>query len=60
MKRAGGNLFILCLLLVAIAASFIWLQLDLSALLTADGRRQMHDYAAAFFPPDLFEFTIFG
>lgn len=52
MKRASGNLLTLCLLVAAIASSFIWLQLDLSALLTADGRSQMYDYAAAFFPPD--------
>ena len=52
MKRASGNLLTLGLLVAAIASSFIWLQLDLSALLTADGRSQMYDYAAAFFPPD--------
>jgi len=52
MRRTLGNLLTLGLLLAAVLASFIWLQLDLSALLTADGRSQMHSYAAAFFPPN--------
>lgn len=52
MKRTLTNLLTLTLLCVAVAAAFIWLQLDFSALITADGREQMARYVAAFFPPN--------
>jgi phosphonate transport system permease protein len=52
MKRSMINLSSLALLLAAVAASFLYLQLDLASLLTEDSRAQMLDYAAAFFPPD--------
>lgn len=52
MKRILANLVTLTLLCGAVAASFIWLQLDFSALVTADGREQMARYVAAFFPPN--------
>ncbi|WP_417791344.1 phosphonate ABC transporter, permease protein PhnE [Stutzerimonas xanthomarina] len=41
------------LLLVAVIASFIYLQLEASALLSREGAAQMAEYAVAFFGPDL-------
>src|SRR5690606_33579415 len=41
------------LLLVAVIASFIYLQLEASALLSREGAAQMAEYAVAFFSPDL-------
>ena len=52
MKRTLLNALTLTLLCAAVAASFIWLQLDFSSLVTADGREQMARYVAAFFPPN--------
>lgn len=47
-----GNLFLLATLLIAIAASFLFLQIDISGLFAAESLRQMGDYAAEFLPPD--------
>ncbi|WP_407291864.1 phosphonate ABC transporter, permease protein PhnE [Stutzerimonas zhaodongensis] len=41
------------LLALAVVASFAYLQLEASALLSREGAAQMADYAAAFFSPDL-------
>ncbi len=41
------------LLLVAVIASFTYLQLEARALLSREGAAQMAEYAAAFFSPDL-------
>jgi phosphonate transport system permease protein len=41
------------LLIMAVVASFTYLQLDTSALMSRDGAVQMGEYAAAFLSPDL-------
>jgi phosphonate transport system permease protein len=52
MQRALNYLLVL-LILGAVVASFIGMQLDLSGLTTESGRRQMWAFAGDFFPPDL-------
>jgi phosphonate transport system permease protein len=51
--RRPGNALLLLALLAAVAASFIWLEIDLGALFGADSLRQMGDYAGGFLSPDL-------
>lgn len=48
-----GNLLLLLALLVAVLASFIWLGIDLGALVSGDSLQQMGSYAARFLTPDL-------
>jgi phosphonate transport system permease protein len=48
-----GNALLLMALLVAIAAAFRFLQLDLSELFAADALQQMGNFAADFLRPDL-------
>lgn len=52
MNRAG-NLLLLTVILIAVAASFYFLALDLSSLYSRVGLQQMGKYAAQFMHPDL-------
>ncbi|SDK86664.1 phosphonate transport system permease protein [Pseudomonas delhiensis] len=49
LRSLGWSLAIL----VAVAASFVYLQIDSDGLLSGEGLRQMLGYARDFFPPDL-------
>jgi phosphonate transport system permease protein len=51
-SRRLGNLLLIAGLLLAVAASFRYLQLDLSGLMEAQQLQQMGDYAAEFLAPD--------
>jgi phosphonate transport system permease protein len=48
-----GNILVLFALLAAAIASFIWLGIDLGALVSGDALQQMGSYAARFLKPDL-------
>ncbi|BAN47438.1 phosphonate ABC transporter, permease protein PhnE [Metapseudomonas resinovorans] len=48
-----GNLLVILALLAAVIASFIWLGIDLGALVSGDALQQMGSYAARFLKPDL-------
>lgn len=47
-----GNILVILALLGASIASFIWLGIDLGALVTGDALQQMGSYAARFLQPD--------
>ena len=49
LRAIGWSLAIL----LAVAASFVYLQVDSDGLLSGEGLRQMLGYASDFFPPDL-------
>ncbi|MBT8764656.1 phosphonate ABC transporter, permease protein PhnE [Metapseudomonas boanensis] len=51
--RRLGNLALLLGLLAAVATSFLWLGIDLGALLAGDSLEQMARYATRFLKPDL-------
>ncbi|KAB0734751.1 phosphonate ABC transporter, permease protein PhnE, partial [Pseudomonas aeruginosa] len=53
MSRAWRLLFWPLLLLVAVGASFAYLEVDAGGLFSAKGLGQMAGYASEFFPPDL-------
>ena len=48
-----GNFLVLLALLAAAITSFIWLGIDLGALVGGDALQQMGSYAARFLKPDL-------
>ncbi|WP_028626690.1 phosphonate ABC transporter, permease protein PhnE [Metapseudomonas resinovorans] len=47
-----GNILVILALLAAAATSFIWLGIDLGALVSGDALQQMSSYAARFLQPD--------
>ncbi len=47
-----GNLILLAAMLVAVVASFVYLGIDLGALVAGDSLAQMRQYASGFLHPD--------